>query len=106
MITDINPFIYSHPVEPEDVIDRDDETRKLLAGQRVVFLDVGLAAAVERIGLNRSRPLLAVNPRAELTRMLAERRPLYEQVATLVVTTDGRTAADVADEIDAALVGA
>src|SRR5439155_1282266 len=27
---DINPFIYSHPVEPEDVIDRDAETRKLL----------------------------------------------------------------------------
>ena len=83
-----------------------DETRDLLVGHRVVFLDVGLAAAVERVGLNRSRPLLAVNPRAELARMLAERRPLYEQVATLVVDTDGRSAADVADEIDAALVGA
>ena len=31
MIDQVNPFIYSHPVEPEDVIDRDDETRKLLA---------------------------------------------------------------------------
>src|SRR4051795_5617387 len=31
VIDEINPFIYSHPVEPEDVIDRDDETRKLLA---------------------------------------------------------------------------
>ena len=31
VITDVNPFIYSHPVEPEDVIDRDGETRKLLA---------------------------------------------------------------------------
>src|SRR5919202_994650 len=30
MITDINPFIYSHPLAPEDVIDRDDETRELL----------------------------------------------------------------------------
>ena len=83
-----------------------DETRELLAGQRVVFLDVGLTAAVERVGLNRSRPLLAVNPRAELARMLAERRPLYEQVATLVIDTNGRSPADVADEIDAALVGA
>lgn len=81
-------------------------TRELLAGQRVVFLDVGLTAAVTRIGLNRSRPLLAVNPRAELARMLADRRPLYEQVATFVVSTDERTAAQVADEIDAALVGA
>ena len=31
MSVQINPFIYSHPVEPEDVIDRDGETRKLLA---------------------------------------------------------------------------
>ena len=30
MITDINPFIYSHPLSPEDVIDRDAETEELL----------------------------------------------------------------------------
>jgi hypothetical protein len=31
MITDVNPFIYSHPVAPDDIIDRDDETHHLLA---------------------------------------------------------------------------
>src|SRR3954470_21930666 len=31
MITDVNPFVYSHPIAPEDVIDRDDETQRLLA---------------------------------------------------------------------------
>src|SRR4051812_42514028 len=30
VITDVNPFIYSHPVEPEDIIDRDGETLQLL----------------------------------------------------------------------------
>jgi uncharacterized protein len=30
VITDVNPFIYSHPLSPEDVIDRDDETEELL----------------------------------------------------------------------------
>src|ERR671930_428248 len=30
MIDDVNPFIYSHPVAPEDIIDRDEETRELL----------------------------------------------------------------------------
>ena len=30
MITDTNPFVYSHPVAPDDLIDRDDETRRLL----------------------------------------------------------------------------
>ena len=27
---DVNPFVYSHPVAPEDVIDRHEETRALL----------------------------------------------------------------------------
>lgn len=80
------------------------ETRALLRGHRVVFLDVGVAQAADRVGFNRSRPLLAVNPRAELTRMLAERRPLYEEVASVVVQTDGRTPDAVADEVDKALV--
>jgi len=31
LITDVNPFVYSHPIAPEDVIDRDDETQRLLA---------------------------------------------------------------------------
>jgi uncharacterized protein len=30
MITDVNPFIYSHPLSPEDVINRDAETEELL----------------------------------------------------------------------------
>jgi hypothetical protein len=30
VIVDVNPFIYSHPVSPEDVINRDAETRELL----------------------------------------------------------------------------
>ena len=31
MLTDLNPFVYSRPVSPDDVVDRDDETRELLA---------------------------------------------------------------------------
>lgn len=81
----------------------DERTRERLRGHRVVFLDVGLADASERVGFNRSRPLLVVNPRAELTRMLAERRPFYEQVATAVVPTDGRSPEDVAADVDAVL---
>jgi uncharacterized protein len=30
MIQDVNPFVYSHPVSPEDVVDREDEVRTLL----------------------------------------------------------------------------
>ncbi len=29
-ITDVNPFVYSHPLVPDDIIDRDEETEQLL----------------------------------------------------------------------------
>jgi hypothetical protein len=31
MLTDVNPFVYSHPLSPDDIIDREGETRTLLA---------------------------------------------------------------------------
>jgi shikimate kinase len=78
-------------------------TRQLLEDQTVVFLDVGLSDAASRVGFNRDRPLLLGNPRAQLRTMLEERRPLYLEVATTSVSTDGKTPEQVADEIDAAL---
>jgi shikimate kinase len=81
----------------------DPMTRERLRAHRVVFLDVGLADAVERVGMAKSRPLLVLNPRAELKRMLDERRPVYLEVADTTVNTDGRALADVADEIVALL---
>jgi shikimate kinase len=80
-----------------------EQTRAALAGHTVVFLSVELPDAIKRVGLGQGRPLLAVNPRATLKHQLAQRRPLYESVATLTVLTDGRTPDDVAAEIHAAL---
>jgi shikimate kinase len=82
----------------------DPLTEPLLAGHTVVFLDVGIADAAKRIGFDRSRPLLAVNPRASWVRLMNDRRPVYERVATYVVDTAGRSAEEVADEI-AGLLG-
>jgi shikimate kinase len=81
----------------------DASTRDALSGHHVLFLDVGLAAAAERVGFNRSRPLLVLNPRTELQRMLTERRPSYEAVATSTVDTNGREVDDVVAEIEALL---
>ncbi len=81
----------------------DPATRDLLAGHRVVFLRVGLADAVKRVGLGASRPLLFGNVRARIKALLEERTPVYEAVATLTVDTDGRTPEDVAREILEAL---
>ncbi|MFF2266795.1 shikimate kinase [Cellulosimicrobium cellulans] len=73
------------------------------AGGAVVFLDVSLAHAAPRVGLNQSRPLLLGNPRARWAALMEARRPVYERVATLHVVTDARTPAQVAQEIRAHL---
>ena len=71
------------------------ETRHLLRGHTVVYLSVELADAVKRVGLGAGRPLLSVNPRATLKYLLDQRRPLYDEVATITVATGGRTPAEV-----------
>ena len=76
------------------------ETRAALVGHRVVFLDVGLAAAAARVGLGASRPLLLGNVRGQLKALLDSRRGLYEQVAQVSVATDGLGVAEVAAEVE------
>ncbi|MEF9902615.1 shikimate kinase [Streptomyces sp. P9-A2] len=73
----------------------DADTRALLAGQRVVYLSMDVEEAARRTGLNVARPLLAVNPRKQWRELMEARRPLYEEVATVVVATDGRTPEEV-----------
>jgi shikimate kinase len=84
----------------------DPGTRELLRGRTVVFLDVGIKDAASRIGLNRDRPLLLGNPRAQWIRLMEARRPVYEEVATVRVDTDGRTAEEVAAAVLQALAQA
>ncbi|MCW2502082.1 MAG: Shikimate kinase [Actinomycetia bacterium] len=80
------------------------ETRERLRGHRVVYLEAGLSAAVARVGMAKDRPVLALNPRATLRYLLDARRPLYEEVAAVVVNTDDRTPEQVADAIALELV--
>jgi shikimate kinase len=82
-----------------------DETRGLLRGHTVVFLDVGLAAAVSRVGLDGARPLLFGNVRGRLKTLLDARRPLYQQVATVTVVTDDLQPDEVCDQIEERLAG-
>lgn len=77
----------------------DPDTRAALRGQVVVFLNVGLGAAAKRVGLSRDRPVLALNPRATLAALLAERLPLYREVATVEVATDDRSPREVAEDV-------
>jgi shikimate kinase len=84
----------------------DPRTEANLAGHPVVFLDVSVTYAARRIGLNRDRPLLIGNPRAQWLRLMEARRPVYERVSTLTVSTDDRTPAEVAAEVRTKLLDA
>ncbi|MFJ4203087.1 shikimate kinase [Streptomyces sviceus] len=75
----------------------DEDTRSLLAGQRVLYLSMDVEEAVKRTGLNAARPLLAVNPRKQWRELMEARRHLYESIATAVVATDGRTPEEVTE---------
>ncbi|MDP9101919.1 MAG: shikimate kinase [Actinomycetota bacterium] len=74
-------------------------TRALLRGHHVVFLTVSLGEAANRVGLSRDRPVLALNPRATLRDLMAQRLPFYQALAGVTVDTTGREPDDVAADI-------
>jgi shikimate kinase len=82
----------------------DPITRAALKDQMVIWLDVSLAEAAHRVGLNTSRPLLLGNVRSTLKNMMDQRAVLYEEVASHKVETIGLTPSAVAKNI-AKLVG-
>jgi shikimate kinase len=85
----------------------DPDTRDALRGRTVVFLDVALPDAMRRLGLTQSRPLLLgdeTTVRQQWRALLEQRRPWYDEVATLRVDTSGRTPEQVAAEVTASVL--
>ncbi len=74
------------------------QSRAALADHRVIFLDVGLTAAVRRVGMNSARPLLLGNVRTQLKNLMDQRRVLYRDVARFTIETDELDAAAVAEQ--------
>ncbi len=81
----------------------DEATQELLGPHRVVFLDVSLRHAARRSGFDQGRPLLALNPRGQWIALMEARRPVYERLASVTVSTDERDVAAVVDAIIGAL---
>lgn len=63
------------------------ETRAAVKGATTIWLVAGLAQAVDRVGMNRNRPLLLGNVRGQLAELMTAREPLYQEVATIVIDT-------------------
>ena len=82
----------------------DPDTRRSLQGHQVVFLRVGLAEAIKRVGMGAGRPLLFGNVRARIKALLDERDPVYREVARIVVDTSDLDPESVADQVVEALL--
>jgi shikimate kinase len=77
----------------------DAGTRELLRDEPTVWLQVGAAAGAKRVGLDVPRPVLLGNVRGRLAALVAERAPLYSEVARLTVDTDGLRPEAVVDAV-------
>ncbi|MDY6948097.1 MAG: shikimate kinase AroK [Pseudomonadota bacterium] len=77
------------------------QNREYLASRgRVVYLQTGIEQQLERTRHGRQRPLLYTDdPESKLRELMSLRAPLYESIAAVVVSTDGRQVRAVADEV-------
>ena len=73
--------------------------RRLRERAVIVWLRVTPDVAAARIGPDPSRPLLVGGARLALTRLIAEREPLYRQVSHEVVDTDGADIDQIVDDL-------
>ncbi|GAJ85528.1 shikimate kinase [Nocardia brasiliensis NBRC 14402] len=68
------------------------DTRALLRNRTVVYLEISVGEGLRRTGASTSRPLLnGADPAAKYRELMRKRRPLYREVATVRVRTDGRS---------------
>ena len=68
----------------------------------IVFLRAGVQTLVGRLGLFHDRPLLQGKESVvgqKLTELMQERTPVYEGVSDYIVSVDGKTPDEIADEI-------
>lgn len=77
------------------------EIQKVLLNSEypVIFIDVSISQAANRIGFNKDRPLLMINPRQQWLHLMSERRPIYEELATITVSSDNSKPSEVAKTI-------
>lgn len=69
-----------------------ESTRALLRECTVVYLEISIAEGLRRTGATNTRPLLGGDdPDANYREIMRIRRPLYREVASVRVRTDGRS---------------
>lgn len=89
------------------VVLRAENRQQLAARGYVIYLHCSPEQQFARTSRDRNRPLLATDdPLRRLRELMAEREPVYRQVADMVVSTERRGTASVVKEIRRRLDGA
>ena len=66
----------------------------------IIYLHTSVDQQLKRTCRDRNRPLLQTDdPRGRLAALMAEREPLYREIADLVIETDGKRVQDVVKQI-------
>lgn len=71
----------------------------LVSGHETVYLKASPTVSAARVGKSDSRPLLGEDPLPALTKLYAQREQTYRSVCTIAIETDGRTVAEVAEDL-------
>lgn len=72
----------------------------LAGGGKVVYLRTSVAQILDRTGKSHNRPLLQTeDPRRRVEELMAERDPLYREIADIIVETDKRSVRATVNEI-------
>jgi shikimate kinase len=79
----------------------DPSNREHLSSRgKVIYLHASVSQQLKRTRMDRNRPLLQTdNPRTRLEELMATRDPLYREIASLVIDTDGMRVRDVVNKI-------
>lgn len=77
-----------------------EENRDLLKPAQVIYLRASLSEQLRRTANDRKRPLLQTgNPREVLERLMNIRDPLYREIATQTIETDGANSRSIATRL-------
>ena len=82
------------------VVIRQENSQYMKKTGKVVFLTAKPETIFERVRYSKERPILNGNMNVEfIADLMAKRLPLYEAAADVMIHTDGKTVAQIAEEI-------
>ena len=78
----------------------DADVRRQISGCTVIYLEAGFAAVAKRTGMDRPRVVVPGNPRGMLRSMLAQRQPVYSELATFTIDSGELSPEEIVEQIE------